>query len=392
MRLVDELRGGIAVFSAYSAMQRSNDTAAFFEQEANFWWLTGIEEADWRLIIDGSRRKSFLVEPPRAKQHEMFERQLSQDQAREISGTDGILSPDEAMSMLRAMAKKHSVVYALSEQPYAEYLHFSLNPAPKKLHDMLDRIFNKVQDCRKELATLRSIKQPIEIMQIKKAVALTAEAFDAVKILLPEMKYEYEAEAEFTYHFRRSGAKGHAYEPIVAAGSNACTLHYTTNNAKLKKRELLLCDIGARVGGYAADISRTFSYGESTKRQRAVHSAVQQAQMEITRLLAPGVLIGEYYKRVDAIMQETLLSLGLMTSPNDQDGYRRYFPHSIGHGLGIDVHDSLGNSRIFEPGMVLTVEPGVYIPEENIGVRIEDDILITPSGHANLSASLSTDL
>ena len=151
-------------------------------------------------------------------------------------------------------------------------------------------------------------------------------------------------------------------------------------------------DIGARLDGYAADISRTYGLGEPTQRQRQVHAAVQVAQQEIIKLIKPGLLVADYYTSVDVIMKQALVGLGLLRSTDDDATYRRYFPHAIGHGLGVDVHDSLGQPVEFLSGMVLTVEPGIYIPEEGIGVRIEDNILVTDKGHTNLSKALSTSL
>ena len=208
---------------------------------------------------------------------------------------------------------------------------------------------------------------------------------------LSKLKTEYEVEAEFTYYFRRHNAQ-HAYDPIVAAGGNACTLHYGDNAARLKKRELLLMDIGARSDGYPADITRTWAIGEPTKRQREVHAAVQEAQQRIIALIAPDLAVDAYQREVDEIMIDALMKLGLMKSRNDEKAYHRYFPHAVSHGLGVDVHDSLGRPKRLLVDMVLTVEPGIYIPEEGIGVRIEDDILVAPGGHENLSGALSTEL
>lgn len=391
-RFMAELKGGVAVLSAYTGMQRGNDMAFPLEQEANFWWLTGIEAADWWVIIDAKRAKTWLVAPTVSETHQIFDGSLSEKEALRISGADGVVARDDAKSMLRDLAKKHSMVHALGEQPHAEHFDFVLNPAVKKLHDQLARTFSAVQDCRKTLAKLRAIKQPAEISRMKKAIKLTMEAFDHVKSLIEAAQHEYEIEAEFSYFFRMRGANGHAYDPIVAGGKNACTLHYVENNARLKPRELLLLDIGAQVDGYAADITRTYAIGEPTKRQIEVHSAVETAQKEVVNLLKPGLLVEEYQKDVDTIMSRALLSLGLMKNPDDETSYRKYFPHAISHGLGVDVHDSLGGPRVLQPGMVLTVEPGIYIPEDGIGVRIEDDILITEKGHTNLSARLSTAL
>lgn len=153
----------------------------------------------------------------------------------------------------------------------------------------------------------------------------------------------------------------------------------------------MLLDIGARVGGYAADITRTYAIGKPTKRQAQVHAAVAEAQAQIIALIEPLIGIEEYHRQVDVIMKRALMSLGLIANEQD-DKYRTYFPHAISHGLGIDVHDALGRPNHLREGTVLTVEPGIYIPEEGIGVRIEDDILVTAKGKRNLSAKLPVDI
>jgi Xaa-Pro aminopeptidase len=390
--LTASLQGGLVILSAYAAMQRSNDMSHQFEQEANFWWCCGIEEPDWVIIIDGKSHKSWLVMPKISENHEIFDGSLSARTAKEISGVDYVISSDESLRVLRDLAKRHSVVYTSPEPSHSEYLDFILNPAPKKVHELLSRYFKSVQNCRKDIAVLRAIKQPEEIAMIKQAINLTVRAFSEIKENLATYSYEYQIEADFSHYFRIRGAVGHAYEPIVASGANACTLHYIKNDSKLTKRQLILIDIGAKVGGYAADITRTYAREPITKRQRDVHAAVNHAHKEIIALIKPDLPVEEYQKSVDHIMKAALLSLGLMKDSSDEASYRKYFPHSVSHGLGIDVHDSLGAPRYFKTGMVMTVEPGIYIPEEGIGVRIEDDILVTDKGRLNLSARLSTDL
>jgi len=389
--LLQRLNGALVVVVAYTSLQRQNDAAFRFQQEANFWYLSGIEQPDWQLIIDGQSGKSWLIAPDIDDVHRVFEGGLSHQEAQKISGVDAVILHKDAESLLRTLAKKHSMVYALGEHPHSEHFNFHENPAQRQLWRVLERIFNSVQDCRPELAKLRAIKQPEEIAAMKRAIRLSTDAFELVKNKLPDLKCEYEIEAEFDYYFKRHGVD-HAYEPIVAGGKNACTLHYGANNMKLKKNSLLLLDIGARYNGYSADISRTYALGEPTKRQQAVHMAVEQAHIEIVNLLKPGLRVLEYQDRVDTIMKQALLGLGLMKDDADEVAYRTYFPHAVSHGLGIDTHDSLGGPETFLEGMVLTVEPGIYIPEEGIGVRIEDDILITKKGHENLSRRLSTGL
>lgn len=388
----EQLAGGVAVLTAHTQMQRKNDAAFAFEQEANFWWLTGIEAPDWWLICDAGRGMSWLVSPDVSHAHEIFNGSLSPTLATKRSGITKVIGQDEAEQLLRQLAKTHSMVYALGDMPHAEYFDFVQNPASKKLHDTLARTFTTVDDCRKMLAQLRAIKQPAEIAAMKRAINLTIGGFRDVKSKLASYTYEYQIEADFSHYFRSRGAAGHAYDPIVAAGKNACTLHYVDNQAKLAKNGLVLLDIGAQVDGYAADITRTYGLGQPTKRQGEVYAAAAQAQRQIIQLLSPNVSVAEYQQNVEKIMKSALLQLGLMTDETDDERFHRYFPHAISHGLGVDVHDSLGAPAFFQPGMVLTVEPGIYIPEEGVGVRIEDDILITASSHVNLSAKLSTDL
>lgn len=389
--LVEKLRGGLIVMTAYTAQQRRDDMAFGFEQESNFWYLTGIDYADWRLVVDGSRHKSWLIAPTVDAVHQVFDGSLDLEMAKKISGVDAVIDSVAGDRLLRDLAKKHSVVCTIGESPYTRYFDFALNPALRKLREELLRIFADTRDCQKELALLRAIKQPNEIRAIKKAVKLTCDVFEQIKLDFDMYKTEYEIEAEFTYRFRKKGAEGHAYEPIVAAGKNACTLHYVANREIVRKGQMVLIDIGARVGGYAADVTRTYAHEGASPRAREVHDAVAAAQRDIIKFLGPGVATEEYQRQVDQRMLHAMIELDLAHGYDDTDSLRKYMPHSIGHGLGVDVHDRLGNPRNFQPGMVMTVEPGIYIPEERIGVRIEDDILVTEHGRQNLSSSLSTE-
>ncbi len=390
-RVMELLKGGVLVVSAYSAMQRSHDAAFRFEQEANFWYLTGIDQADWWLILDSTRGKSWLVSPDVDPIHALFDGQLSPDQAKVTSGVDEVISRAAADDLLAQTARQHRLVYTIDQPERADSFDFMLNPAAREVREKLARKFTGVRDFRPKLAQLRAIKQPLEIKAIELAIGITAHTLEGVYAQLAAYSYEYEIEADISRGFRASGAAGHAYDPIVATGGNACTLHYIDNNAKLAKKSLVLLDVGAQVEHYAADITRTYSYSEPTKRQQAVHAAVEAAHHDIVAMLTPGLSVREYSERVDSRMQQALMELGLIDSLDDEK-YRTYFPHAISHGLGLDVHDSLGAPNAFAPGMVLTVEPGIYIPEENIGVRIEDDILITEKGHRNLSAKIPTGL
>lgn len=389
-RILEFVNGGLIVLTAYTSLQSQSDMAHRFQQEANFWYLTGIEQPGWIVMLDGSTGEEWLVKPHIDAVHETFDGSLSAEQAIATSGIKKVLTYDEAILQLRKLAKKHSVVHTIDHPPYADRFNFSLNPAIGQHKKMLERTFGSVIDCQKEIAKLRAVKQPEEIAAIQRAITLTIDGFTTVKAQLQAAKYEYELEAEFSYVFKRKGGWNHAYTPIIASGKNACTLHYNSNTDSLRAKQLVLMDVGARVDGYAADITRTYSKGSPTKRQVAVHAAVEAAHVDIIQILTPGLPVEEYARKVDERMKQALIEVGLLKSVNDDDTYRKYFPHAISHGLGIDVHDSLGGARQLEPGMVLTVEPGIYIPEEGIGIRIEDDILITDTGHDNLSSKLPT--
>lgn len=377
------------ILSAYGRLQRSNDAAFAFEQEANFWYLCGIEDPDWQLIFDGTTDTSWLIMPDVDEVHRIFDGGLSAEEAKRISGVDHVVTAREGGERIALLTRTHPLVYSLDTPPHSDHYNFSMNPLPAKHWSFLERTFERIQDCRKELAILRSLKQPDELAMIQKAVNATIAAFDTIHSAMSTYKNEFEIEADFMHSVRRAGASGVAYDSIVAAGLNACTLHYGKNHASIRSRQLTLMDMGAKVGGYAADISRTYAKGEPTRRQREVHSAVETAHHRIIALLEPMLMVEEYQRHVDSIMSEALESIGLGSG---EESLRRYFPHAVSHGLGIDVHDSLGGPKFLQEGMVLTVEPGIYIPEETIGVRIEDDIAVTAKGHKNLSGSLSTGL
>lgn len=385
-RAIQKLRGGAIALSGYGLMQRTNDITGAFTQEANFWYLTGINDPDWQVIIDGRRNKSWLVCPHVSREQEVFGGCLRPEEAMAISGIDEIVDATEALNILRQLARTHSLLYTC-DQPAQ---NFTLNPAPREFRQLLERYFAKVQDCRADIATLRSIKLPQEIDAIKQAIKVTEGGLEQVRTSLAKYSYEYEVEADITHAFRSRGCH-HAYAPIIAGGGNACTLHYEHNNDRLKKRSLLLMDVGASYEHYAADITRTYAIGEPTKRQAAVHAAVCDAQERIIELCQPGTPLTAYREQADQIMEKALVELKLM-DPGNTEQFYTYFPHAVGHGLGIDVHDSLGQNQYLLPGMVVTVEPGIYIPAEGIGVRIEDDILIGEKGPVNLSAKLSTSM
>jgi Xaa-Pro aminopeptidase len=378
------------VLTAHTALQAKSDMAYKFVQEPSFLYYTGINEPDWKLLFDGS--EWHLERPSISSSKELFDGSLASDVATQISGVVSVLVPNEVHSLLENAAKKFKKVATLAQDPMKKYYEFSQNPAQARLNRSLSRVFSETVNCRAVVRRARALKSAEELDVQQRAIDLTVKTFAEVRAALPRFSHEFEIEAVFNAAFRATGAGGHAYDPIVASGAHACTLHYGENRDALPKNGLVLIDIGAQVGGYAADITRTYALGTPSTREVQVHAAVEAAHKAIIALIKPGLLFAKYQDLVDDIMKDALHGLGLLYSYDDNDTYRKYFPHAIGHGLGIDVHESLGGYDSFQAGMVLTVEPGIYIPEEGIGVRIEDDILVTTTGNKNLSADLPTSL
>ena len=385
--LQSKVNSSLIVIAGNDEVHRKADAAFNFVQDANFYYVTGIKEAGWTLlIVDG---KDILVSPNRSDIQTLFDGSISLETVTATSGVKTIISRSEYISKLADFSTQHQSVGTIASDPHQKYYGFSPNTGPEKSRKKLIKLFENIEDIRPILAKLRSIKQPEEVEKMKQAAMISAAAFESVKEKIHDFKKENEIAAQLHYDFYRKSAGGHAYDPIVAGGKNACTLHYVANDQTLPTNGLVLIDAGVQYEEYAADITRTYATGTPTDRQREVHAIVEQAHIAIIDLIKPGVSLKEYSDQSDVIMKEAVQSLGLYKTEAD---VRKYFPHAVSHGLGIDVHESLGGYKDFQPGMVLTVEPGIYIPEEGIGVRIEDDILVTSNGNENLTASLSTSL
>lgn len=390
-RLLERLQhGSLVVVGANAQMQRANDTAFAFQQSPDFWYLTGLDEADWWLIIDGISGKSWLVHPDIDDVRQLFDGSLAPEAALERSGVDEVIDRTQARQVLAKLARSHKLAHVPLSPAHLSRYGFVLNPGPRSVTDEL-RSFD-VRDCRRELDRLRAQKQPIEVDAIRYAISITAHGYADVVARLASYKHEYEIEASLTHQFRARGADGHAYDPIVAADDNACTLHYRAAQARIKRGSVVLIDAAASYQHYAADVTRTYAIGKASSKQAiAIYEAVRRVKDRAIELCRPGVLLSEYQKRVDQAMAAELTALKMIDTPQDEEGLRRYFPHAVSHGLGLDVHDSLGGQREFVPGMVVTVEPGIYDRDRQLGIRLEDDIVITDDGHQNLSAGIAQD-
>lgn len=379
------------VITANGKLQRNADTTYTFRQDSNFWYLTGLKEPDLILVLD--KGKEYLILPEQQSYYDIFHGGYDKRVLAETSGIQTILEHTDGWKQLggRLGRVKHVATMAASPE-YLKELGFYANPARRALIRALKKHNSELDllDLRPQLATMRVVKQPKELAAIKKAIAITSKGLKFVQ--KHQYKHEYELEAALSSVFRKNGARGHGFSPIVSAGVRACALHQDDNDGEIGSRDLLTVDVGAEVEQYTADITRTYSQSKNpTKRQRAVHAAVLAVQDYAFGLIKPGAFIKENEALIEQFMGEKLRELGLIKTI-DREAVRKYFPHSTSHFLGLDAHDAGDYTRPLEPGMVLTVEPGIYIPEEKIGVRIEDDVLVTPKGHTVLSASLPRDI
>lgn len=381
------------VLTANGLQQRSTDTAYPFTQDGNFWYLTGIDEPNVILVID--KGKEYLIIPELSEVRQAFDGQQDSLALAQTSGVEEVLSEKEGWRRLSARLKRAGSVAVLSpSSSFIEPLGMFTNPSRKRLIRELKKHNELLTflDLRTQLQRMRMVKQPAEILAIQQAVLVTTAALNKVQKKYARGGYEneFEIELDLTNHFFQNGGRGHSFEPIVAAGNKACTIHPQDNHNPILAGQSLLLDVGATVNHYAADISRSWSPAPS-KRHEAVHLAVVEVASFARNLLKPGVLLKEYEQEIEHFMGEKLRSLGLIKNI-DHDSVRQYFPHSTSHFLGIDVHDVGDYELPLEKGVVLTVEPGIYIPEEGIGIRIEDDVLITDTGIENLSGGLSSSL
>ncbi len=379
------------VITANGLMQSSADDNFSFRQDSSFFYLTGINDPGIVLVMDKS--KEYLIVPPREVVIEQFDGAIDPLELTRISGVETVITEKEGWRTLSARLKKAAHVATLGAAPrYIEFLGMYTNPARADLIAKMKEINPKLEllDLRTHLSRMRMVKQPVEIEVIQRAIDITCSTIKNITrpSKLAKYGYEYEIEADLTQGFRRQGALGHAFHPIVSVGKNTCTMHYLKAEAPLKSGELLLLDVGADVSHYAADIARTMSIGGNpSRRQKQVYDAVLDVQEYAFSLLKPGVVLQEYEQQIENYMGEKLRELGLIKTINSE-AVRQYFPHRISHFLGIDTHDAGDYEHPIEPGVIITVEPGIYIPEESIGVRIEDDVLITADGIVNLSAQL----
>ncbi|PHM49751.1 Xaa-Pro aminopeptidase [Xenorhabdus miraniensis] len=400
------------IFSAPPAT-RNSDSEYPYRQHSDFLYLTGFNEPEAVLILiksDETHNHSVLFNRVRDLNAEIWSgRRLGQEAALEKLGVDRALPYDDLNEQLYLLLNGLEVVYhAQGEFEYADNIVFSALDKLRKNNRRNLSAPSAMVDWRPWLHEMRLFKSEAELEIMRKAGKISAQAHTrAMQVCRPDM-FEYQLEAEIHHEFTYQGARYPAYNTIIGAGENACILHYSENERRMKDGDLVLIDAGCEYEGYAGDITRTFPVnGKFTRPQREIYDIVLEAINVSLELYKPGANIRGVTEQVVRIMVNGLVKLGIMHGEVEQlietNAYRQFFMHGLSHWLGLDVHD-VGNygverDRILEPGMVLTVEPGLYIAPDadvpleyrGIGIRIEDDIVITETGNENLTEHVVKD-
>lgn len=388
-RLGKSLSGELLVIPANSALQKSADIPFPFEQDKNFWYLTGLNIADAVLTLDGESGEAVLYLPDQNDYQKEWDGEINRETIEKVSGISEIRFKADLKRILKQAKKQgRSVgylpplpVYPSKVEPYGFYA----NPARAEIEKLILAAGYKkdeLQDIRKDIARLRMVKRPEEIAAIQVAIDATGASLAALKENLSSFNSEKELERSLIARFYQHGADGEAFTSIIASGKNAATIHYEDNDAQLQSKDLVLLDVGAEVDGYAADISRTWAIGGSpSKRQSDLWDACLDIQDYAFSKLKAGVVIREYQKDVEAYAQKVLEKLHCSMADKP-------FPHGFSHHLGLDVHDAGVYDEPLPENAVITVEPGIYLPDESIGMRVEDNIVITKKGFKNLSESI----
>lgn len=400
-RFKDKMDGGsMAIFHSNDEYPRNGDQNFPFRQHSDLFYLSGIEQEETILVMapghPNTAYREVLFVKETSEQIAIWEGQkLSKKNASEISGIKNVCWSKDFEVVLKDIMSWSSKVY-LNSNEYPKYY----NPVPYKdlrfANELAERYPTHVFDRAAPIITqLRKIKSQTEIDLIRKAGEITGKAFKKVLEFVGKGVMEYEVQAQIEYVFTMNGANGNAYRPIIASGANACVLHYIDNDKVCKEGDLLLMDFGAEYANYAADITRTIPVnGKFTPRQRDCYEAVLRVHDQAVQLLVPGTSIDAFNKDVNKLMEAEMIKLGLFSGKDveKQDPqkpiYMKYFMHGTSHPIGLDVHDVGSKYDSIEAGMVLTCEPGLYIREENIGIRIENNILVTKNGPVNLTAQI----
>lgn len=386
----------VAIFAGNQIIPTNGDATYTYRPNSDVLWLSGVVQEKSMVILypdnpDKSAREILVLLRPNEHLEKWEGHKLRKDEATAISGIENVQWLDSIDAVLQVMMHHADNVYLDTNEN--DRLDTSLfRPDLLFVRDIMSRFpLHNYERAARIMKDLRAVKTKEEVAVLQTAVDITHKAFNRVMQFVRPGVMEYEIEAEITHEFLRNRATRHAYDCIIASGDRARVLHYVENNQECKDGELILMDFGAEYGNYCADMTRTIPVnGKFTKRQKDVYNAVLDVHNFAKKLLKPGISVVDYTTKVNEETEKQLLKLGLLTRADikNQDAanpaYRKYFYHGVSHHLGIDVHDLGTRMTPLKEGMLLTVEPGIYIEEEQMGIRIENNIWITKTGNVDL--------
>ena len=391
------LPNSVAIFSSNDPLPTNADGTFGFVQNSTFFYLTGIDQEDCYLIIDSKKEVEILFVRETNEKIRVWEGEmLSKPEASEISGIENIEWSSAFWTKADVYLNNYKNIYTHIDLVQGKGTAF--RSREKYLTTLLKRKFQNKNfiNSSEIIDNLRIIKEPEEIIQIKKAIEITKTGFERAAKFLNSGIFEFELEAEISHEFSRKRSRMHAFQPIMASGKNACVLHYITNNDLCKSGDLVLMDFGAEYGNYKADMTRVLPVNRKySDKQAAVYQSVLDVMKAIKKQMVVGNTIENLKKETQHLIGNELVKLGIISSSelkNEPKTILKYFPHGVSHHLGLDVHDVGDRKRPLEAGMLLTLEPGIYINEENLGIRLENDILITENGNIDLMEGIPLEI
>jgi len=395
----------LAIFNSNDIYPTGADSTLPFEQHRDLFYLCGIDQEESILLLFPDafekKHKEILFVRETNEHIAVWEgAKLTKKQARELSGIETVYWLSEFNRVFQQLSTQCDCFYFNTNEHYRQAVETQTREDRfiawcKKTYPA-----HRVGKSNPILQKLRAVKAPEEINQIRQACDITEKGFRRILSFIKPGVWEYEIEAELAHEFIRNRSKGFAYTPIIASGQNANVLHYIENNKQCKEGELILMDVAAEYGNYSSDLTRTVPVsGKFTSRQKEVYESVLKVKKEATKLLVPGTIWKEFHVEVGKLMTSELLKLGLLNKVDIQNessekpAYKKYFMHGTSHHMGLDTHDYGLLHLPMEANMVFTVEPGIYIPEEGFGVRLEDDVVIQSKGEPhNLMDSIPIEI
>lgn len=390
----------VAVFHSNDVMPANADATLPFRQSSDLFYLSGVDQEETILLLfpdakDERMKEVLFVRETNDHILTWEGYKLTKEQVREVSGIESVLWTHQFDQVLNSQLFEAEHIYLNTNEHLRATVEVETRDARfvKRCQQLYP--LHKYERSAPIMHQLRAVKSEQEVALIQQACDITEKAFRRLLGFIKPGVKEYEIEAEICHEFLRNRSRGPAYASIIASGGNACILHYTDNNQECEDGELVLMDFGAEYANYAADMTRTVPVnGRFTPRQREVYNSVLTVMKAASQMLVPGNTLDQYHKFVGTLMENELIRLGLLEEADvrNQDAakplYKKYFMHGTSHHLGLDVHDVGNRFRPFEAGMVFTCEPGIYIREEGIGIRLENDFLVTPHGPRDLMKNI----